>query len=75
MKQKHIISIMTGFLAVSAALIIGLANANITTERKTKSMTDAQKLDTNDDGAISLEELTALHKSRIAELDRRKKDY
>ena len=70
MKQKHIMSIMTGFLVVSAALITGLANANITTERKNKSMMYAQKLDTNDDGAISLDELTAHHDRRFADLDR-----
>ena len=61
---------MTGFLVVSAALITGLANANITTERKNKSMMYAQKLDTNDDGAISLNELTARQDHRFAKLDR-----
>ena len=58
MKQKHTLTVMSGFLFVSAALIVGLASANIMTDRKDKSMMQAQKLDTNDDGAISLDELT-----------------
>ena len=70
MKQKHIMFIMTGFLVVSAALIAGLANATIITERKNKSMIYAQKLDTNDDGAICLDGLTARHDRRFADLDR-----
>ena len=70
MKQKHIMSIMTGFLVLSAALITGLANANLATERKNKSMIHAQKLDTNNDGSISLDELTAPHDRRFAGLDR-----
>ena len=72
MKQKHTLSIMTGFLVVSAALITGLASANITTDRKNKSMMRAQKLDTNYDGAISLDELTARQDRRFAKLDRDK---
>ena len=63
---------MTGFLVVSAALITGLASAEMTTERRNKSMMHAQKLDTNDDGAISLEELTARQDRRFAKLDRDK---
>ena len=61
---------MSGFLLVSAALIAGLASANITTNRKDKSMRQAQKLDTNDDGAISLDELTARQDRDFAKLDR-----
>ena len=70
MKQKHTPSIMTGFLVVSAALITGLASADMTTDRKNKSMMHAQKLDTNDDGEISLDELTARQNHRFAKLDR-----
>jgi len=70
MKQKHTLSIMTGFLVVSALLITGLASADMTTDRKNKSMMHAQKLDTNDDGAISLDELTARQDRRFAKLDR-----
>ena len=70
MKQKHALTIISGFLLVSAALIAGLASANITTNRKDKSMMQAQKLDTNDDGAISLDELTARQDCHFAKLDR-----
>ena len=63
---------MTGFLVVSAALITGLASADMTTDRKNKSMTHAQKLDTNDDGKISLDERTTRQVRRFAKLDRDK---
>ena len=45
MKQKQTLYIMAGFLTVSAALIIGLANTIVTTDHINKSMMDAQKLD------------------------------
>ncbi len=70
MKQKHTLSIMSGFLVVSAALITGLASADITTGQKDKSMMCAQNLDTSDDGAISLDELTARQDRCFARLDR-----
>ena len=70
MKQKHALSVMTGFLVVSAALITGLASADMTADSKNKSMMHAQKLDTNDDGAISLDEITARQDRRFANLDR-----
>ena len=70
MKRKYTLSIMTGFLVVAAALITGLASADMTTDRKNKSMMHSQKLDTNDDGAISLDELTARQDRRFAKLDR-----
>ena len=69
MKQKHTLSIVAGFLVISAALITGLASANMTTDRRNKLMMNAQKLDTNDDGAISLNELTARQDRRFAKLD------
>ena len=69
MKQKNTLSIMTGFLLVSAALITGLASADIRVDRKNKSMMHAQKLDTDDDGAISLNELTVRQDRRFAQLD------
>ena len=70
MKQKHIPSIMSGFLVVSGALITGLASAALKTDRGDTSMMHAQKLDTNDDGAISLYEITARQNRRFAKLDR-----
>ena len=69
MKQIHTFSMISGALVVSAALITGLASADMTTDRKHKSMMHAQKLDTNDDGAISLDELTARQDRRFAKLD------
>ena len=61
---------MTGFLAVSAALITGLANANMTPDRESKSIVYAQNLDTNGDGVISLDELPEHQNRRFAKLDR-----
>ena len=69
MKQIHIFSIISGALVISAALITGLASADMTTDRKHKSMMHAQKLDTNNDGAISLDELTTRQDRRFAKLD------
>ena len=69
MKQKQILYIMTGSLAVSAALITSLASANMTTDRKNKSMMHIQKLDTNDVGAIALNKFTPLQDRRFAKLD------
>ena len=69
MKQKNTLSIMTGFLLVSAVLITGLASADMRVDRKNKSMMHAQKLDTNDDGVISLNELTVRQDRRFAQLD------
>ena len=72
MKQKHTLTIMSGFLLVSAALIAGRESANIMTDRKDKSMVHAQKLATNDDGTISLDELTTRQDRHFAKLDRNK---
>jgi hypothetical protein len=72
MKQKQTLIIMSSFLLVSAALIVGLASTDITTDRKDKSMVYAQKLDTNDDGAISLDEITAHQDRQFSKLVRDK---
>ena len=69
MKQIHTFSVISGALVVSAALITGLTSADMTTNRKHKLRIHAQKLDTNDDGAISLYELTARHDRRFTKLD------
>ena len=60
---------MSGFLVVSAALITCLASANVTTDPKYKSIMLDQKLDTNDDGAISLDELITRQARGFAKLD------
>ena len=69
MKQIHTFSIISGALVISAALITGLASADMTTDRKHKSLIHAQKLDTNGDGAISLNELTTRQDRRFAKFD------
>ena len=63
---------MIRMLVVSAAPIVGFACANITTDRKGKSMMHAQKDDKNDDGVISLDELNTRQHRRFAQLDRDK---
>ena len=63
---------MRGFLVVSAALITGLAGAYLTTDHTDKSMMHAQKLDANDDGAISLDEITAHQDRQFSKLVRDK---
>ena len=69
MRQIHTFSVISGALVVSAALITGLASADMTNDRKHKLMMHAQKLDTNEDGAISLDELTAHQDRRFTKLD------
>ena len=68
-KQKHTLSTLTGFLVVLAALIAGLASANMTTGHKNRFMMHAQKLDTSDDGSISLDELAMCQDRRFTKLD------
>ena len=69
MKQKHTFSAISVALIISAALLAGLASADMTSDRKSKSMFTAQTLDTNNDGAISLNELTSRQNRRFAQLD------
>ncbi len=72
MRQKHTLFVMTGFLVMSAALITSLASANMPTDRKNKLMMHTQKLDTNDDDAITTEELTTRQERRFATLESNK---
>ena len=69
MKKKHTLPVIAGMLTVSAALIAGLASADMKSDRTKKSMMYAKKLDTNADGAISLDELTARQDRRFAKID------
>ena len=69
MKKRHTLPVIAGLLSVSAALIAGLAGADIKSDHTTKSMMYAKQLDTNADGAISLDELTALQDLRFAKID------
>ena len=69
MKQKQTLYIMTGYLAASAGLIAGLANANATTDCGNKSMMHAKKVITNEDGEIGLDELTTRQDVRFIKTD------
>ena len=69
MRKKHTLPVIAGLLTVSAALIAGLASADMKSDRTKKSMMYAKKLDTNADGAISLDELTARQDRRFARID------
>jgi hypothetical protein len=69
MREKHTLPVIAGLLTVSAALIAGLASADMKSDRTKKSMMYAKKLDTNADGAISLDELTARQDRRFAKID------
>ena len=71
MKQKHTPTSLAVFLVVSTALVTGLTKADLTTDRKNKLVMHAQKLDANDDGAISFYKLTESQDRRFAELDRK----
>ena len=69
MRKNHTLPVIAGLLTVSAALIAGLASANIKSDHTKKSMMYAKKLDTNADGAISLDELIAHQDRRFAKID------
>ena len=71
--QKPLIPIVigTGFL-VSASLIAGLASADMDGKYKgyKGAKVAAKRLDTNKDGMISIDELTARQQHRFGKLDR-----
>jgi Ca2+-binding EF-hand superfamily protein len=60
--------ITAGFV-VSGSLIVGLANADITPITLERSIVTAKKLDINDDGFITLDELTNRQKKHFQKLD------
>ena len=59
--------ITAGFV-VSGSIIVGLANADITPIASERSIVTAKKLDTNDDGFISLDELTNRKKKALSKI-------
>ena len=69
MKQKQTLYIMTAYLAASAGLGAGLANAKVTTDCENKSMMHAKKVITNEDGEIGLDELTTRQDVRFITTD------
>ncbi len=60
--------ITAGFV-VSGSLIVGLANADITPIKLERSIVTAKKLDMNNDGFISLDELTNRQNKRFQKVD------
>ena len=69
MRKEHTLPVIAGLLTVSAALIARLARANMKSDHTRKTTMYAKKLDTNADGAISLDELTARQDRRFAKID------
>ncbi|MDC0062757.1 hypothetical protein OAJ84_02045 [Candidatus Puniceispirillum sp.] len=63
------ILIGTGLL-ISGGLIVGLANADIYPKTQKRTVVNAKKLDVNNDGLISLDELTSRQNQRFQKLDR-----
>ena len=62
--------IMIGFgLLISGSLIAGLAKANMNQNTQKSVVFMAKKLDANNDGFISLEELTSRRNNRFQNLD------
>jgi hypothetical protein len=57
-------------LMVSGSLIVGLANADMSQNTHKRGVFKAKKLDVNNDGFISLEELTSSQKIRFQKMDR-----
>ena len=74
MKHSHLSSmfgpILTGAgLLISGGLIVGLANAHIYPKTQKHAVVKAKKLDANNDGLISLDELTSRRNQRFQKLD------
>ena len=57
-------------LLISGGLIAGLANADMYPKTHERFLIKAKKLDLNNDGLISLNELTNRHNRRFQKLDR-----
>jgi hypothetical protein len=69
MKRNYAVPVIASVLLVSGGLIAGLASADMASDHKSRSIMHAKKLDTNEDGVISLDELTARQDKRFAKLD------
>ena len=63
------ILIGTGLL-ISGGLIVGLASADIYPKTQKRAVVQAKQLDVNNDGFISLDELTSHRNQRFQKLDR-----
>ena len=69
MKQRYFPVLIGAGLLVSGSIITGLANANIGDASHKRDKFMAKKLDINNDGMISLEELTSRQDKRFQMLD------
>ena len=70
MKQRYSPYIIGASLFISGSILTGLANADIKTPAHKRAKVMAKKLDTNNDGLITLDELTSLQDQRFQHLDR-----
>jgi Ca2+-binding EF-hand superfamily protein len=70
MKQRYSPYIIGASLLISGSIITGLANADIETPAHKRAKVMAKKLDTNNDGLITLDELTSRQDRRFQHLDR-----
>ena len=57
-------------LLISGSLLVGLANAEIYPKTHEQALVKAKKIDVNNDGLISLVELTSRRNQRFQKLDR-----
>ena len=69
MEQRYFPVLIGAGLLVSGSVIIGLANADTDDVSDKRGKFMAKKLDTNNDGMISLEELTSRQDKRFQMLD------
>ena len=78
MKKTYFPAVITAGLLISGSLIVGLASADIDDNKYGKGkyggyhsagQVAAKRLDINNDGKISLDELTARQNRRFAKLD------
>ena len=69
MKQRYFPVLIGAGLLVSGSIITGLANADMSDASHKRDKFMAKKLDINNDGMISLEELTSRQDKRFQMLD------
>ena len=75
MKYSYLSSMLSPILIgagllISGGLIVGLANADIYPKTHKQAVVKAKKLDVNNDGLISLDELTSRRNQHFQKLDR-----
>ena len=70
MKQHYFLSLIVAGLLVLGSIITGFVNADMNNAPNKRGKFMAKKLDINNDGMISLEELTSRQDKRFQKLDR-----